>query len=156
MDTKRSLTAFLLVISVAVIFSQQATIPASDWPMYATRLRVDGVFSADRNYAGECFESETGVFVSSCPSSRRFKAAWWSSGDAWTSPLAIWTPTPLDAANCALRWRVGYEGGGAGAVRGVAVAGDRLFRGFRDGTVIAYKVSNGEPLWEVKLNESDG
>src|SRR5262249_10567530 len=38
----------------------------------------------------------------------------------------------LNAADCTLKWRVQYEGGG-GTVRGVAVAGNRLYRGFRDG-----------------------
>jgi alcohol dehydrogenase (cytochrome c) len=64
----------------------------------------------------------------------------------------------LDASNCALRWRVRHEMAGpdppaAGTVRGVAIEGNRLFRGFRDGTVIAYDIKNGEQLWSTKLAE---
>src|SRR6185295_3393446 len=49
-----------------------------------------------------------------------------------------------------------HEIAGTAAVRGVAVAGDRVIRGFRDGTVIAYKKSSGAELWQVKLTEADG
>ena len=63
----------------------------------------------------------------------------------------------IDAANCGLRWRVRHEvQGPGGTVRGVALAGNRVFRGFRDGYVIAYDIANGEQIWSTKLTEPDG
>jgi alcohol dehydrogenase (cytochrome c) len=63
----------------------------------------------------------------------------------------------VDAANCALKWRVRHEmPRSGGTVRGVAFADGHIFRGFPDGSVIAYQASNGEELWSSKLKESDG
>ena len=64
----------------------------------------------------------------------------------------------VDASTCTLRWRVRHQSPGpepqvAGTVRGVAIEGNRLFRGFRDGSVIAYDIKNGEQLWSAKLTE---
>src|SRR5438094_2048939 len=61
----------------------------------------------------------------------------------------------LDASNCNLRWRVPRESSGR-TVRGVAIAGNRLYRGFGDGYVVAYDVANGDQLWATRLNETDG
>jgi alcohol dehydrogenase (cytochrome c) len=61
----------------------------------------------------------------------------------------------LNAADCTLKWKVQYEAGG-GTVRGVAVAGNRLYRGFRDGAVVAYDISDGHQIWISKLTEADG
>ena len=63
----------------------------------------------------------------------------------------------IDAASCQLRWRMRHslEAPG-GTVRGVAIAKDRLFRGFRDGTLIAYNTSTGKQIWATKLEEADG
>ncbi len=63
----------------------------------------------------------------------------------------------INAATCALRWRARHavEGPG-GTVRGVAIAGDRVFRGFRDGSVIAYNNATGEPAWTTRLTDADG
>ena len=63
----------------------------------------------------------------------------------------------INAATCALRWRARHvvEGAG-GTVRGVAIAGDRVFRGFRDGSVIAYNNATGEPAWTTRLTDADG
>ena len=63
----------------------------------------------------------------------------------------------LNAANCTLKWRVQHEmQGGAGTVRGVAVEGNHLFRGFRDGFVVAYNIENGQQLWATRLTEPEG
>jgi len=63
----------------------------------------------------------------------------------------------IDAGTCALRWRVRHEVEGAGGtVRGAAIAGNRVFRGFRDGYVVAYNISNGEQLWATRMTEPDG
>jgi len=63
----------------------------------------------------------------------------------------------IDATDCRLKWTEKHEMPAAfGTVRGVAVAGKRVFRGFRDGYVIAYDVSNGEQVWSTKLTAPDG
>jgi len=63
----------------------------------------------------------------------------------------------LDATSCKLKWRVRHELAPTDrAVRGVAFYQNRLFRGFTDGTVIAYDAGNGEQIWSAKLTESDG
>jgi alcohol dehydrogenase (cytochrome c) len=61
----------------------------------------------------------------------------------------------LDAANCTLRWTVKYEAGG-GTVRGVAIDGNRIYRGFRDGAMVAYDIDDGRQIWITKLTEPDG
>jgi alcohol dehydrogenase (cytochrome c) len=66
----------------------------------------------------------------------------------------------IDASTCALRWRARHELPGpfglTGTTRGVAFLGDRVFRGFRDGSVIAYSARNGEQLWSAKIKTPDG
>jgi len=63
----------------------------------------------------------------------------------------------IDANTCALRWRARHEMEGAGGtVRGVAIAGNRVFRGFRDGFVIAYDAAKGDAVWTTRLTDADG
>src|ERR1041385_3627636 len=63
----------------------------------------------------------------------------------------------IDAAGCALKWRVRHETKvPEGAVRGVAFADGRVYRGFRDGRVIAYTARNGEQIWSTQLTETNG
>ena len=55
--------------------------------------------------------------------------------------------------NCGLNGESAIRSGpgGRGTVRGVAFAGNRVFRGFRDGSMIAYDAANGEQVWATKL-----
>lgn len=62
----------------------------------------------------------------------------------------------IDAATCALKWRVRHELKETGTVRGAAFAEGRVFRGFRDGRVIAYDARNGEEIWSTQLTETNG
>jgi hypothetical protein len=63
----------------------------------------------------------------------------------------------IDAASCARKWRVRHEmEGPGGTVRGVAFANGRVYRGFRDGHVIAYNAGNGEQVWSAQLKETNG
>jgi alcohol dehydrogenase (cytochrome c) len=67
------------------------------------------------------------------------------------------TTYAIDASNCRLKWREKHGSPEPDrTVRGVAVEANRLFRGFRDGYVIAYDTSNGEQLWSTKLTAPDG
>ena len=45
------------------------------------------------------------------------------------------------------QWRAHHESQIHGTVRGVAIAGNRVFRGFRDGTMAAYDIATGEEVW---------
>jgi alcohol dehydrogenase (cytochrome c) len=63
----------------------------------------------------------------------------------------------IDATSCALKWRVRHElKAPEGTVRGVAYADGRVYRGFRDGMVIAYDARNGEQVWSTQLKETNG
>jgi alcohol dehydrogenase (cytochrome c) len=63
----------------------------------------------------------------------------------------------MDAGVCRLKWRVHHElKGPGGTVRGVALDGSRIYRGFRDGYMIAYNARNGEQIWSTQLTESGG
>jgi alcohol dehydrogenase (cytochrome c) len=63
----------------------------------------------------------------------------------------------LDAASCALKWRVRHEmQGPGGTVRGVGFADGRVYRGFSDGYIIAYDARNGEQVWSSQLKETNG
>ena len=63
----------------------------------------------------------------------------------------------MDASDCNLRWRVRHELQMPGrTVRGVAIAGNRLYRGFSDGYVVAYELQRGDQVWTTRLMETDG
>ena len=65
----------------------------------------------------------------------------------------------IDAVDCRLKWTAKHALPAPEpdrTVRGVAIEGRRLFRGFRDGVVIAYDQRNGEQLWSTKLTAPDG
>jgi alcohol dehydrogenase (cytochrome c) len=63
----------------------------------------------------------------------------------------------MDASNCNLRWRVRRELQNPGrTVRGVAIEGNRLYRGFSDGYVVAYDLGSGDQVWAARLTETDG
>ena len=63
----------------------------------------------------------------------------------------------MDASDCNLRWRVRHELQMRGrTVRGVAIAGNRLYRGFSDGYVVAYELQRGDQVWTTRLMETDG
>lgn len=63
----------------------------------------------------------------------------------------------MDASNCNIRWRVRHELANPGrTVRGVAIAGNRLYRGFSNGEVMAYDLQSGDQVWTTRLMETDG
>jgi glucose dehydrogenase len=89
------------------------------------------------------------------------EAATFESGLAAVNGILYFTTAEytyaIDANSCGLKWRVRHELEPTDrAVRGVVFYGNRVFRGFPDGTGIAYNAGNGEQLWSVKLTESDG
>ena len=64
----------------------------------------------------------------------------------------------IDAATCAVKWHAQHklkEVPGVGTTRGVALAGNRVFRGAPDGDVIAYDTANGNEVWATKLTDAE-
>ncbi|HEY7335847.1 MAG TPA: PQQ-binding-like beta-propeller repeat protein [Bryobacteraceae bacterium] len=64
----------------------------------------------------------------------------------------------IDAATCALKWRAQHkleQVPQVGTTRGVAIAGNRVFRGAADGYVVAYDAANGNEVWAVRLTAPD-
>ena len=130
--------------------------PPGDWPMYNHDYAATG-FSKLAEITPKNAANLRQVCSYALPETSTFE----SSVVAINGTLYFTTGQytyALDASSCALRWRVRHEMAGpdppaAGTVRGVAIEGNRLFRGFRDGTVIAYDIKNGEQLWSTKLAE---
>ena len=129
---------------------------ANDWPMYArdatstrysplTEITPANVANL-KQICSYALPEETVTFESSLVE---------IAGTIYfTSPASTYA---LDANTCAVKWSEKHEmPGNPGTVRGVAVEGRRLFRGFRDGNIIAYDITNGEQLWSTKLTAPDG
>ncbi len=60
----------------------------------------------------------------------------------------------IDAATCAERWHARHKlpfDPNVGATRGVAIEGNRVFRGAADGYVMAYDTPTGSQLWANQL-----
>ena len=133
--------------------------PAADWPMY------------NRDYASTRFSQLAEITPQNVTSLKQVcsyvlpepSSTFESSLVAVDGKLYFTTAEytyAIDAATCALRWRVRHELPSSpqsiGTVRGVAIAGNRIFRGFRDGTVAAYDSSEGKQIWATKLESPGG
>ena len=150
----RTITRFtLLGLSFALAINGQS--PAADWPMYAHDYN-----STRFSQLSEITPKNVAGLKQVCSYALPEEATFESSLVAINGTLYFTTSEytyAINAANCALRWRVRHEiQGPGGTVRGAAIAGNRLFRGFRDGSMIAYDIKNGEQLWSAKLTEPDG
>ena len=128
---------------------------AADWPMY------NGDYASTRfSTLSEITPGNVTALRPICSYSLPESATFESSLVAVAGALYFTTSEytyAIDAGTCALRWRARHpvEGPG-GTVRGVALERNRVFRGFRDGSVIAYNIANGEPLWTTRLTDADG
>ncbi len=130
--------------------------PASaDWPMY------------NRDYTATRFSPLSEITPKNVANIRQVCSYMLPEVSTFESSLVevsgtLYFTTPeytyaLDAGNCGLKWRVRHPlPNGGGTVRGVAFAGNRVFRGFRDGLVIAYDTANGEQAWATGLAAPDG
>ncbi len=127
---------------------------AADWPMYAhdyTSTR----FSPLTEITPKNVTGLKQICSYALPEMSTFQSSLVEIGGTlyFTTGTATYA---IDATNCKLKWTEKHEMQGGGTVRGVAVAGRRVFRGFRDGAVIAYDISNGEQVWSTKLTAPDG
>jgi alcohol dehydrogenase (cytochrome c) len=146
---------FFLVSLLATQQSQSGQISAGDWPMH------------NRDHASTRFSQLSELTPGNVSQLRRVcsyplpEDAEFESGLVAINGVLYFTTAEftyaIDAATRQLKWRVRHHMRRAGGtVRGVAFAGGRLFRGFPDGSVIAYSASNGEEVWATKLKEPAG
>lgn len=147
----------ILIAAAAVAWGQTPADNGADWPMYA------------RDYTSTRYSPLTEItpknvvnLKQTCsyplPEPSTFESSLVEIGGTLYFTSSD-TTHAIDATNCRLKWREKHDlqsKEGTGTVRGVAVAANRVFRGFRDGYVIAYDTSNGEQVWSTKLTAPDG
>jgi alcohol dehydrogenase (cytochrome c) len=126
-----------------------------DWPMYSHDYASTG-FSQLSDITTKNVSSLRRVCSYVLPESTTFESSLVAVNGTLYFTTSEYTYA-INSDNCGLKWRARHElAGPGGTVRGVALAGNRVFRGFRDGTVIAYNSANGEEMWANKLTDSDG
>ncbi len=145
-------SCFLLWISVPV-WPQNPS--AGDWPSYGRDYGSTGyspLLEIQRDNVTKLHQ----ICSYSLPEQATFESSLVVVGGTMYFTTAQYTYA-LDASNCNLRWRVRRETQTPGrTVRGVAVAGNRLYRGFSDGYVVAYDMGSGDQVWATRLAETDG
>jgi len=163
MSMRLARTMLLLAVAVALIAQQPASAPrpasaaspAGDWPLY-NRDFSSTRFSQLSEITPQNISSLRQVCAYNLPEDAEFESGLVAVNGTLYFTTSDYTYA-VDAATCALRWRVQHEmPRSGGTVRGVAFAGNRVFRGFPDGSVIAYSASNGQQVWSTKLTEPDG
>jgi alcohol dehydrogenase (cytochrome c) len=149
--TTVSLAALLLVFGPKEVRGQGA---AADWPMYAGDYASTGA-----SPLSEITPRNVSALKQICSYKLPEVSTFESSLVAVNGTLYFTTSDDtyaVDAAGCTLKWRAHHETQVHGTVRGVAVSGNRVFRGFRDGTMAAYDINTGEQIWATRIKESDG
>ena len=151
----------LAALAVALTGQQPASDPSpaasspEDWPLY-NRDYASTRFSPLSEIAPQNVSSLRQVCAYPLPEDAEFESGLVAVNGTLYFTTSDYTYA-VDAATCALRWRVKHDAPrSGGTVRGVAFAGSRVFRGFPDGSVIAYNAADGEQLWSAKLTEPDG
>jgi alcohol dehydrogenase (cytochrome c) len=144
----------ILVFLISAATSGFAQSPG-DWPMYARDHASTG-FSQLMEITPANVSGLKQVCSYPLPENVTFESSLVTINGTMYFTTSAYTYA-LNAANCSLKWRVQHEMQGAGGtVRGVAVDGNRLFRGFRDGFVVAYNIEDGRQLWATRLMEPEG
>ncbi|PYR85840.1 MAG: hypothetical protein DMG19_14265, partial [Acidobacteria bacterium] len=145
-------SCFLLWISVPV-WAQNPS--PGDWPLYGRDYGSTGyspLLEIQRDNVAKLHQTCS----YSLPEQATFESSLVVVGGTMYFTTAQYTYA-LDASNCNLRWRVRRETQTPGrTVRGVAVAGNRLYRGFSDGYLLAYDMGSGDQVWATRLAETDG
>ncbi|HYR87654.1 MAG TPA: PQQ-binding-like beta-propeller repeat protein [Terriglobia bacterium] len=128
---------------------------AADWPAYARDYGSTG-YSPLSEIKPENVSSLKQICSYSLPEQSTFESSLLVLNGTMYFATSEYTYA-VDASNCALRWRVRHQMQNPGrTVRGVAIAGNRLYRGFSDGNVMAYDLGSGDQLWTTRLTETDG
>src|SRR5262245_11112192 len=125
------LIACLFLVGTTDVLAQGS---ASDWPMYARDYASTG-FSPLAEITPQNVSNLKQICSYKLPEVSTFESSLVSVNGTLYFTTAEYTYA-IDASNCMLKWRARHAmQGGAGTVRGVAIAGNRIFRGFRDGTM---------------------
>jgi glucose dehydrogenase len=156
LTTTRCLVWLLAVVLVGCRLGV-ATAPnrAADWPMY-NRDYQSTRFSPLSEITPKNVSALRQICSYALPESPQFE-----SGLVAVNGILYFTTFEdtyaLDAETCTLKWRVrnGQVWRG-GSVRGLAFAGNRVFRGFYNGSVVAYDAASGEQVWASQLVASNG
>ncbi len=125
---------------------------AADWPAYARDYGSTG-YSPLSEIKPENVSSLKQICSYSLPEQSTFESSLLVLNGTMYFATSEYTYA-VDASNCALRWRVRHQMQNPGrTVRGVAIAGNRLYRGFSDGNVMAYDLGSGDQLWTTRRAE---
>src|SRR5262249_20239288 len=125
---------FLLICAAGQAWPQNPT--SGDWPSYA------------RDYGSTSYSPLVEIQRENVPKLHQICAYSLPEETTFESSLVVLNETmyftsseytyALDSSNCTLRWRARRELQNPGrTVRGVAIAGNRLYRGFSDGYLVA-------------------
>ena len=145
-------SACLLLFGAQDLLAQSS---GSDWPMYARDYASTG-FSPLTDITPQNVSNLKQICSYKLPEVSTFESSLVSVNGTLYFTTSEYTYA-IDASNCILKWRARHVmPGGGGTVRGVAVAGNRIFRGFRDGTMVAYEINSGDEIWATRLRETDG
>jgi alcohol dehydrogenase (cytochrome c) len=145
----------LLIVMLALACPHTAFAQnAADWPAYARDHASTG-YSPLSEITPANVASLKQVCSYTLPENATFESSLVTIDGTMYFTTGTYTYA-MNAANCTLKWRVQHQMQGGGTVRGVAIEGNRLFRGFRDGYVVAYNIENGEQLWATRLTEPGG
>src|ERR1700674_2540380 len=145
----------LLLLAAAKAWAWQAIPGSTDWPSY-NRDYTSTRYSQLAEITPKNVSGLRQVCSYPLPETATFESGLVAVNGALYFTTSEYTYA-IDAGTCVLRWRVRHEvEGPGGTVRGVAVAGNRVYRGFRDGYVIAYNTTDGTQAWATRLKEADG
>lgn len=148
------LTILLLAALLTASCGQKAAgpNPSADWPMY------------NRDYASTRYSGLADVTPQNVSTLKQVCSYALPDKSTFESGLVAVNGTiyftsfqstyAIDAGTCALKWTAKHDLPGipnAGATRGVALADNRVVRGFVDGNVIAYDAATGNQLWATKI-----
>ena len=148
-----AVSCFLLVNGLQESRAQNPA--AADWPQYARDYGSTG-YSSLLEIRRDNVSNLRQICAYSLPEQSTFESSLVVVNGTMYFTTSEYTYA-MDASNCNLRWRVRRELPMPGrTVRGVAIAGNRLYRGFTDGYVVAYDVGNGQQVWATRLMETDG
>ena len=148
-----AVSCFLLVNGLQESRAQNPA--AADWPQYARDYGSTG-YSSLLEIRRDNVSNLRQICTYSLPEQSTFESSLVVVNGTMYFTTSEYTYA-MDASNCNLRWRVRRELPMPGrTVRGVAIAGNRLYRGFTDGYVVAYDVGNGQQVWATRLMETDG
>jgi alcohol dehydrogenase (cytochrome c) len=143
----------LLVSTAPQVWPQNPS--SGDWPAYARDFGSTG-YSRLLEIQPENVSKLHQICAYSLPEQATFESSLVVLNGTMYFTTSEYTYA-LDASTCNLRWRVRRQLQNPGrTVRGVAISGNRLYREFSGGYVVAYDLGSGDQVWATRLKETDG